>query len=153
MQILYQLTSPMDRHDRPARGGAPAAACCSATPRRGTEVRSSRPRPGPASIESAHDAALVVPELIRLAPLAEARGVEAIIIGCYSDPGIEALRELVDIPVVGPGAASLHLAAQLGTRHVGTDARRAAASAAWRRGCARSALRRSSPRCAASASP
>ena len=36
--------------------------------------------------------------------------------GCFSDPGLEALRELTSIPVVGPGAAALHLAAQLGTR-------------------------------------
>jgi allantoin racemase len=71
---------------------------------------------GPAAIESAHDAALVVPELIRLGPRAQERGFDAIIIGCYSDPGIDALREMLTIPVVGPGAASLHLAAQLGTR-------------------------------------
>jgi allantoin racemase len=57
-----------------------------------------------------------MPELIRLAPLAEKRGFSAIIIGCYSDPGLDALREMLTIPVIGPGAASLHLAAQLGTR-------------------------------------
>jgi allantoin racemase len=39
-----------------------------------------------------------------------------VIIGCFSDPGIEPAREIVRIPVIGPGAASLHLAAQLGTR-------------------------------------
>ena len=31
-------------------------------------------------------------------------------------PGLDALREMVSIPVIGPGAAALHLAAQLGTR-------------------------------------
>src|SRR5262249_1019763 len=39
-----------------------------------------------------------------------------IVIGCYSDPGLDALREMLTIPVIGPGASSLHLAAQLGTR-------------------------------------
>jgi allantoin racemase len=115
MQILYQLTSPMDRTIGPhevARRRQVLQSQAAA----GTEVLVEPTATGPAAIESAHDAALVVPELIRLAPLAAARGVEAIIIGCYSDPGIEALRELVDIAVVGPGAASLHLAAQLGTR-------------------------------------
>ncbi len=58
----------------------------------------------------------MVPELIRLAPVAEQRGYAAIVIGCFSDPGLDALREMLTIPVVGPGAASLHLAAQLGTR-------------------------------------
>jgi allantoin racemase len=115
MRILYQLTSPMDktvgpqeiaRRQKVLQGHAAA----------GTEVLVEPTAIGPAAIESAHDAALVVPELIRLAPLAEKRGVGAVIIGCFSDPGLDALREMLSIPVIGPGAASLHLAAQLGTR-------------------------------------
>ncbi|MBO0741518.1 MAG: aspartate/glutamate racemase family protein, partial [Hyphomicrobiaceae bacterium] len=82
----------------------------------GTAVTAEPTQKGPAAIESARDAGLVVPELIRLAPAAQQRGFEALIIGCYSDPGIDALREMLTIPVIGPGAASLHLAAQLGTR-------------------------------------
>src|SRR5262245_49377082 len=82
----------------------------------GTEVIPEPTAKGPAAIESAHDAGLVIPELIRLGPLAEQRGFSAMIVGCYSDPGLDALRELLTIPVIGPGAASLHLAAQLGTR-------------------------------------
>jgi allantoin racemase len=82
----------------------------------GVEVAVEPTAKGPAAIESAHDAGLVIPELIRLAPAAEQRGYAAIVIGCYSDPGLDALREMLTIPVVGPGAASLHLAAQLGTR-------------------------------------
>jgi allantoin racemase len=115
MRILYQLTSPMDktvgpqevaRRQKVLQGHAAA----------GTEVIAEPTAKGPAAIESAHDAGLVVPELIRLAPLAEKRGFSAIIIGCFSDPGLDALREMLTIPVIGPGAASLHLAAQLGTR-------------------------------------
>ena len=115
MRILYQLTSPMDK----------TIGAQEVTRRRkvlqeqaaaGTQVAVEPTARGPASIESAHDAGLVVPELIRLAPPAQKRGFDAIIIGCYSDPGLDALRELLTIPVIGPGAASLHLAAQLGTR-------------------------------------
>jgi allantoin racemase len=115
MRILYQLTSPMDKTvgpqevDRRQRVLQESAAA-------GTEVAVEPTAKGPASIESAHDAGLVVPELIRLAPRAQERGFGAIIIGCYSDPGLDALREMLTIPVIGPGAASLHLAAQLGTR-------------------------------------
>ncbi len=115
MRILYQLTSPMDKTVGPqevARRQKVLQAHAAA----GTEVIAEPTAKGPAAIESAHDAGLVVPELIRLAPLAEKRGYDAIIIGCYSDPGLDALRELLTIPVIGPGAASLHLAAQLGTR-------------------------------------
>jgi allantoin racemase len=115
MRILYQLTSPMHKTIGPQEvarrqkvlQGYAAVGC---------EVVAEPTAKGPAAIESAHDAGLVVPELIRLAPRAQERGFEAIIIGCYSDPGLDALRELVTIPVIGPGAASLHLAAQLGTR-------------------------------------
>ena len=115
MRILYQLTSPMHRtigpHEVARRQTILQSHAAAAT-----QVLVEPTATGPSAIESAHDAALVVPELIRLAPLAQARGIAAIVIGCYSDPGIEALRELVKIPVIGPGAASLHLAAQLGTR-------------------------------------
>ena len=115
MRILYQLTSPMHKTVGTAevvrRQGVLQANAAA-----GTEVIAEPTATGPAAIESAHDAGLVVPELIRLGPLAQQRGFEALIIGCYSDPGLDALRELLSIPVVGPGAASLHLAAQLGTR-------------------------------------
>jgi allantoin racemase len=115
VRILYQLTSPMDRTLGPQeverrRGVLQGYASA------GTEVAVEPTASGPAAIESAHDAGLVVPELLRLAPVAEERGFDAIIIGCYSDPGLDGLRELLRIPVIGPGAASLHIAAQLGTR-------------------------------------
>jgi len=115
MRLLYQLTSPMHK-----TLGMPEVArrqqLLQAHAAAGTEVIVEPTSVGPAAIESAHDAGLVVPELIRLAPLAENRGFAALIIGCYSDPGLDALREILSIPVVGPGAAALHLAAQLGTR-------------------------------------
>ena len=115
MRILYQLTSPMHKTVGPqevARRQSVLQAYAGA----GVDVMAEPTTMGPAAIESAHDAGLVVPELIRLAPVAQRRGYAALIIGCYSDPGLEALREMLTIPVIGPGAASLHLAAQLGTR-------------------------------------
>ena len=115
MRILYQLTSPMDKTVGPQEVDR-RQAVLQEHAAAGTEVIAEPTARGPAAIESAHDAGLVVPELIRLAPLAQKRGFDALIIGCYSDPGLDALRELLTIPVIGPGAASLHLAAQLGTR-------------------------------------
>jgi allantoin racemase len=115
MRILYQLTSPMDKTVGPQEI-ARRQAMLEALAASGTTVTAEPTEKGPAAIESARDAGLVVPELIRLAPAAQQRGFDALIIGCFSDPGIDALRELLTIPVIGPGAASLHLAAQLGTR-------------------------------------
>jgi allantoin racemase len=115
MRILYQLTSPMHRtigtQEIERRRGVLQAYAAG-----GTEVLVEPTATGPAAIESATDAAMVVPELLRLAPDAERRGVAAIVVGCFSDPGLEAIRETVTIPVIGPGAAAFHLAAQLGTR-------------------------------------
>ncbi len=70
---------------------------------------------GPSSIESSYEAALVVPEVLQAIIQAEQTGYDAVIIGCFSDPGLEPIREMVKIPVIGPGTVSLHLAAQLGT--------------------------------------
>lgn len=69
---------------------------------------------GPAAIESYSDEYLSVPDSIRLAREAERSGYVAVILGCYGDPGIEALRESLEIPVVGPGETSLYTAAMLG---------------------------------------
>src|SRR5215471_10339646 len=115
MRILYQLTSPMDKTVGPQEI-ARRQAILQERAASGTAVAAEPTENGPPAIESARDAGLVTPELIRLAPRAQQRGFDALIIGCYSDPGIDALRELLTIPVIGPGAASLHLAAQLGTR-------------------------------------
>lgn len=71
---------------------------------------------GPASIESAAEEYLSVPGLLEAAPLLEAEGTGAIIVGCFGDPGLSGAREVTAIPVVGPGQASGHLAAQLGSR-------------------------------------
>ncbi len=66
---------------------------------------------GPVSIESAFDEALCAPGVIARAIEAADQGASAIIIDCFADPAVRAAREAVRIPVIGPGAASLHLAA------------------------------------------
>jgi allantoin racemase len=115
MRILYQLTSPMEK----TALGAPEVARRREflrTRAAGADVDVRSLADGPATIESAWEAALVVPELCDAVRRAQRDGFHAVVIGCFSDPGLEALRELVAIPVVGPGRAALHVAAQLGTR-------------------------------------
>jgi allantoin racemase len=68
------------------------------------------------SIESAYEGYLTVPEACRTAMQAVKQGYQAIVLGCFSDPGLDAVRELVEIPVVGPGQTSVHLASMLGER-------------------------------------
>ncbi|MCS6784475.1 MAG: aspartate/glutamate racemase family protein [Candidatus Caldarchaeum sp.] len=69
---------------------------------------------GPLSIESYCDEYVCVQPALELAIKCEEKGYAAVIIGCFGDPGIEALREAMRIPVVGPGETSMHVASMLG---------------------------------------
>jgi allantoin racemase len=71
---------------------------------------------GPASIESRFDEALAVPDVVAKVLAAEQDGIDAAIIDCMGDPGLEAARERVSIPVIGPAEASMHVACMLGHR-------------------------------------
>jgi allantoin racemase len=82
--------------------------------RPGTEISNVFVRSGPASVESAYDEALAAPEVIARVREAEEEGMDAVIINCFGDPGLDAAREVVSIPVLGPCEASMHVAAMLG---------------------------------------
>jgi len=72
----------------------------------------SRARGGPTAL----DFALLQPFIVSKIKEGEERGFDAAIVHCNSDPGVEAARHLVDIPVIGPGRAACHLAAMLSHR-------------------------------------
>ncbi|MEM9012837.1 MAG: aspartate/glutamate racemase family protein [Pseudomonadota bacterium] len=80
----------------------------------GTEVRVVDVPEGPASIESAYEEMIAIPPTLDLIMACEREGYDAAIIGCFGDPGMEAARELVSMPVVGPCESSMLLAAGLG---------------------------------------
>jgi Asp/Glu/hydantoin racemase len=46
----------------------------------------------------------------------EGKGADAVIIACFGDPGLFALRELAPVPVIGMAEASCHLASTLGRK-------------------------------------
>ncbi|MFE6736042.1 aspartate/glutamate racemase family protein [Microbacterium sp. NPDC057650] len=71
---------------------------------------------GTSSIESRWDDAFAVPGILDAAIRAEESGAHAIVIDCMDDPGLDAAREVVRIPVVGPAQASMHLALTLADR-------------------------------------
>ena len=71
-------------------------------------------RDGPASIECELDEALAVPGTLAEVQAAAEAGAAAIVINCLGDPGLAAARELVSVPVLGPGQTSMHVAALLG---------------------------------------
>ena len=80
----------------------------------GTEVSVIDVPTGPASIESSYEEMLAIPPTLDLILECEAKGFDAAIIGCFGDPGLEAARELVTMPVVGPCESAMLLAAGLG---------------------------------------
>src|SRR3981189_2722858 len=112
-RIVYQLVSPMektlgqaetDRRQDYLQRHAPD----------GIEIKGESVPSGYPSIESERDLVTVAPHLLHGMQNAEAEGASAGIIGCFSDPGLDAMRETVKMPVVGPGQSAVALALQLG---------------------------------------
>ncbi len=74
------------------------------------------PDRGPVSIESAYDEALAIPPTLELVKWANQEGYDAVVLACFSDPGLDAAKEISTIPVIGIEEATLHMAAMLGHR-------------------------------------
>jgi allantoin racemase len=71
---------------------------------------------GPALFDSWHDYVLADLSLFEAGLTAEEDGYDAVCIDTMSDSGVNALRSVLDIPVIGPGKASYLIALMLGTR-------------------------------------
>ncbi len=72
---------------------------------------------GPASIQSARDAARATPTMLDIVERANRDGVDAIIIACFSDPGLEAAKEVSSALVLGIEETSMHVASMLGHKY------------------------------------
>lgn len=55
-------------------------------------------------------------DVVQRAVEAQADGCDAVLVACSGDPGVTEARTLLDIPMVGPMEAALHLAAQYGRK-------------------------------------
>ena len=70
---------------------------------------------GPHHVEYHYYEALVLPDVIHLVREAELDGVDATVIGCFYDLGLEEAREVSEsMPVMGPAQATTHLASTMG---------------------------------------
>ena len=74
------------------------------------------PEKGPIGLESYYHNFLASVEVHKVIVDAEKNGYNGVVIACYGDPGIEAAKELVNIPVVGITEASYALARMLATK-------------------------------------
>jgi allantoin racemase len=108
MRLL--IVNPNTSVDFTRKIDATAMACASA----GTVIVAVNPSVGPRSIESVYDEVLSAAPSLELALLL-AGEADAIVAACYSDhPLIAALREALDVPVLGIAEASMQVALMLG---------------------------------------
>jgi allantoin racemase len=96
------MTTAIDRVARAAAGSSAA-------------VVTIRSHNGPYTIEGALDAALATAGMLEAVSTCP-DPFDAVVVACFSDPGVEALRTLVRVPVIGIGAASFVQAACLSQR-------------------------------------
>ena len=82
----------------------------------GFEIGNIERKDGPQTIESMYEEYLYIPIMIESVVQAEKEGYQAVITGCAGDPGLDGARELVRIPVTGPGESGMILANMLGYR-------------------------------------
>jgi allantoin racemase len=117
-----EMTAAIDRVAQAAAGTA-------------ARVITIRSRNGPHTIEGALDAALATAGMLEVIAAYETP-FDAVVVACFGDPGVDALRMLVRVPVVGIGAASFMQAACISqhfaivTPTAGTPGRYAAVTAA-----------------------
>jgi allantoin racemase len=84
----------------------------------GVEVSVDCIKKGPDELDCHTDEAFAAPELVKMGIQAEKDGYDAIVIYCFSDVGLDALRENVRIPIIAPGETTLAAAQLLCNRFV-----------------------------------
>ena len=85
--------------------------------RSGTTITVEEVGEGPLSIESEIEAYMSIgPMLEWLFKHRKDIKFDAIIIGCAGDPGLGPIRELMDIPVIGPAESAYHIACMVADR-------------------------------------
>ena len=83
----------------------------------GPEIRCQTLKSGPPGIETqAHVDSAAVKLVEWLAEKPERKQVDALVVACFSDPGVAALREVLNCPVLGIGEASYLTASALTER-------------------------------------
>jgi allantoin racemase len=79
------------------------------------EIIAVSPDHGPASIEGYYDEAMACLGLLEEIRKGELEGVDAYVIACFGDPGLDAAREITKSPVIGVAEAAMRTACYLAT--------------------------------------
>ncbi|OQE42065.1 hypothetical protein PENCOP_c004G07495 [Penicillium coprophilum] len=103
ISIIQPITTPVDLDSQELEGLCKNGITCSVV----------NLHTGPCSVESRTDKAFAIPGMIAAAQREVQNGVDAIVIDCFGDPGLDVLREVVDIPVLGVAQTSMNICASL----------------------------------------
>lgn len=79
-----------------------------------TEIVAASSQDGPASIQGFLDVATCVPGLLN--EVVQHKEIDAIVIACFDDTGLDAVRSLVSVPVLGIGEAAYHAASMIANK-------------------------------------
>ena len=80
----------------------------------GTEIIATNPSTGPVSIQGYYDEAMSLAGMLEI--IQSNPKVDAVIIACFDDTGLDAARCVTDRPVVGIGEAAYHMASMLSNK-------------------------------------
>ena len=79
-----------------------------------TQIVATNSQNGPESIQGVLDVATCVPGLLE--EVKRHTDVDAIVIACFDDTGLDAVRTLVSVPVLGIGEAAYHAASMIASK-------------------------------------
>jgi allantoin racemase len=117
MKIVYVLPGPISRTENGRKELERRLSILRSYAAPGTEVDIADVHSGPASIESMYEEYLSIPATVDLMIQKEKKNYDAAILGCYGDPGLDAVREVTEkMTVIGPGEAGALVAALCGYR-------------------------------------
>lgn len=116
MKICYFVPGPMSRGPLGPGELVRRRDFLAARAAGGTRVELVEAEDGPASVETGAEERLAARALLDELPALERRGLDALIVGCFGDPGVAEARQRVTLPVIGPAQASVEAAAGLGQR-------------------------------------
>lgn len=80
----------------------------------GTVIVAANPASGPASIEGYYAEAMSLSGMLQV--IRDTPDVDAVVIACFDDTGLDAARCLTDRPVVGIGEAAYHMASMIANK-------------------------------------
>ncbi|MZI93368.1 aspartate/glutamate racemase family protein [Vibrio sp. CAIM 722] len=81
-----------------------------------TTIIATQPQHGPSTVESAFDEIIASAALMDEIQTGIEHDVDAHIIACFGDPGLDAARELSSVPVIGIAEAAFHMASLITRR-------------------------------------